>query len=398
MKNNELRFKQLERRPALVLPTEPFVLHNIGGHICSSIGSLAEKSLDKSRNLHLPGIIALQESFNCMSRFTSTVVLWFTGGVGSSMDHNMDKNMCSLKPGRRKFPLIVRHVTSGTKVKENDHPALLKKISSFMMKQLYREADKLRSLPFLSMSAVKIPPLNNLKSCEVGKRGRAGAFFPDLKWNSHKVEPHTGIEFPIVLPSIFNETRNPDPASEILVGTGSRTMRIVKIKSLKVYAFGFYIHPGAVCEKIGPKYASLPTSEIDKCSSLYDDLLSEDISMTVRLVVNCNGLRINTVKDAFEKSLRARLLKTNPHTDYACLSKFRSIFVRDIPIPAGTTIDFHRTSDWNLITEIGGNKIGSVQSRELCRAFFDMYVGDLPVSTQTKEEIGKNVAGIIRRC
>lgn len=29
------------------------------------------------------------------------------------------------------------------------------------------------------------------------------------------------------------------PAFQVLVGTGSRTMKIIKIKSLKVYAFGF---------------------------------------------------------------------------------------------------------------------------------------------------------------
>lgn len=31
-------------------------------------------------------------------------------------------------------------------------------------------------------------------------------------------------------------------------------------------------------------------------------------------------------------------------------------------------------------------------------AFFDMYIGDLPVSLQAKEEVAENVAGLIRRC
>lgn len=34
----------------------------------------------------------------------------------------------------------------------------------------------------------------------------------------------------------------------------------------------------------------------------------------------------------------------------------------------------------------------------LSGAFFDMYLGDVPVSEQTKEEIGRNVASIIRSC
>ncbi|KAK3027508.1 hypothetical protein RJ639_040223 [Escallonia herrerae] len=56
--------------------------------------------------------------------------------------------------------------------------------------------------------------------------------------------------------------------------------------------------------------------------------------MTVRLVVSCNGMKINTVKEAFEKSLRARLVKTNPDTDYDCLRTFRSLFSQDVPIRA----------------------------------------------------------------
>ncbi|KAJ6732551.1 FATTY-ACID-BINDING PROTEIN 2 [Salix purpurea] len=120
--------------------------------------------------------------------------------------------------------------------------------------------------------------------------------------------------------------------------------------------------------------------------------------MTVRLVINCKGIKISTVKDAFEKSLRNRLLKTKPGADYHCLTTFGSFFTKDIPLPAGTTIDFRQTADGKLITEIGGNQIGVVCSKDLCRAFFDMYIGDIPVSEQTKEEIGKNVASIIGKC
>ncbi|GMP84000.1 hypothetical protein CsSME_00037706 [Camellia sinensis var. sinensis] len=101
---------------------------------------------------------------------------------------------------------------------------------------------------------------------------------------------------------------------------------------------------------------------------------------------------------AFEKSLRARLVKANPDTDYHCLRTFGSFFAQDIPLHVGTVVDFRRTADGQLITEIGGNQIGTVYSKDLGRAFFDMYIGDVPVSEQTKEEIGRNVASIMRRC
>lgn len=34
----------------------------------------------------------------------------------------------------------------------------------------------------------------------------------------------------------------------------------------------------------------------------------------------------------------------------------------------------------------------------IAEAFFDMYVGDLPVSVQAKQEIASNVGGLIKRC
>ncbi|XVF35257.1 hypothetical protein REPUB_Repub18cG0129900 [Reevesia pubescens] len=191
----------------------------------------------------------------------------------------------------------------------------------------------------------------NRRPCEVGHQGCCSLSFLDLNWTRHAVEPRTGIEFPTILDNILDRQNNSSLASEVLVGIGSRIMKIIKIKSPKVYAFGFYIHPFSICQKLGPKYASIPVSELNKHNDFYQDLLREDISMTVRLVLNCNGMKVNTVRDAFEKSLRARLVKTNPNTDYHCLSTFGSYFTQDIPLPVGTIIDFQRTADGQLITK-----------------------------------------------
>lgn len=88
--------------------------------------------------------------------------------------------------------------------------------------------------------------------------------------------------------------------------------------------------------------------------------------------------------------------------------------------------------DLMFICAVEGNQLGVVQSKELCSkyhpfmfyyivhilisrsiytnkcgillllvfvgAFFDMYIGEIPVSEETKQEIGKNVASIMNRC
>ncbi|OMO86438.1 Chalcone isomerase [Corchorus olitorius] len=340
-------------------------------------------------------------------------------------------NQHGLKSGSCKSSVQVKHIASCKNNLAGFHfvpessgqsttPLDFGKISSYAMRHLFGGVEALQSLPLLSLAAALVPPFDNFSSkvlalplettevqmqecinqrpCEVGHQGCGSLSFLDLNWTRHAIEPRTGIEFPTILDNVLDRQNNSSLASEVLVGTGSRTMKIIRIKSLKVYAFGFYIHPYSLCQKLGPKYASIPVGDLKKHNDFYQDLLREDIGMTVRLVVNCNGMRINAVRDQFEKSLRARLEKTNPNTDYHCLSTFGSYFTQDIALPVGTIIDFQRTADGQLITKIGGNQIGAVRSKDLCRAFFDMYIGDPPVSQETKEAIGQNVASIMRRC
>lgn len=408
-----------------IFPMDPLVPHSFGTHFLSHIVSF----VDNSRYLCVPGTLALQEAFNCFSKFAGAFFIWFASGSNSNLNHKTLGRCDGSNPGKGDNELK-RIISQGQKFKgvldncicegKSGIPFILDKISRFSMKQFYREAEHLHSFPALSLAAALVPPLNNVypdvlavpleagevatqrcmsqRPCEIEHQGCNNISFQSLSWTGHAVEPRTGIEFPTILENTVAAENNSSFTSEVLVGTGSRIMKIIRIKSLKVYAFGFYVHPFDICEKLGPKYGSLPVCDLNKSHDFYADLLREDINMTVRLVVSCNGININTVKDAFEKSLRARLLKMNPDTDFSCLQRFGSIFSNDIPLHAGTTINFRRTADGSFITEIGDNQLGAVQSKELCRAFFDMYIGDIPVCEQTKEQIGENVASIMRRC
>ncbi|KAD6794848.1 hypothetical protein E3N88_05744 [Mikania micrantha] len=406
------------------------------------ISSLVDTSCYHSRHQHNPGSLTIQETVNYISKFTSSVLSWRASGPNTNMS-----------PKKREFSANPTYFSSKNhglssffisyRRKALEIPELFNKFSRFAIKQLLGKAKDLQFIPAISLAGNLVPPLDNLSKilavsnesvnviagrsinhnpCEVTQR-RCGDFDGNYSCLERAVEPRTGIEFPTILDNIFgasNSSLNTEvdflPAIllsskflgnwlsanqcmfQVLVGTGSKTMKIIKIKSLKLYAFGFYVHPYDVCNKLGSKYASLPEDEVTKHHNFYADLLREDISMTIRLVVSCNGIKISTVKDAFEKSLRARLVKMNPDTDYDCLRSFGSLFSKDIPIRAGTTIKFQRTSDGQFVTEIEGNRIGVVHSRDLCRAFFDMYIGDGPVSEQTKTEIGENVTNIMKRC
>uniref|UniRef100_A0A6N2NK33 Chalcone isomerase domain-containing protein n=1 Tax=Salix viminalis TaxID=40686 RepID=A0A6N2NK33_SALVM len=431
MRNNWLFFMDLDGESQYMFPLEPLLSQGFGANLFSQLSSFVDSPLHQSRFLYVPGTMAFQEALNRISKLAGGLIFWFTSASSSNLSRQISHNQRSPTPGScRSFA----HVNNSTSTRcdlagsgfgsvskgGSSPPVVFSTISRFVMRLLLREAERLQSFPFLSLAASLVPPFDNLASkaiaiplengdvqvhapmdprpCEDEHHGCSGLSFSDLNWTRHAMEPKTGIEFPMFLDNILSGQEGSRLTSEVLVGTGSKTMTIIKIKSLRIYAFGLYVHPSSVCEKLGPKYASIPIGELNKHRDFYEDLLREDIAMTVRLVINCKGIKISTVKDAFEKSLRNRLLKTNPAVDYHCLTTFGSFFTNDIPLPAGTTIDFRQTADGKLITEIGGNQIGVVCSKDLCRAFFDMYIGDIPVSEQTKEEIGKNVASIIGKC
>uniref|UniRef100_A0A7N0TWN5 Chalcone isomerase domain-containing protein n=1 Tax=Kalanchoe fedtschenkoi TaxID=63787 RepID=A0A7N0TWN5_KALFE len=422
MRNNWMFLMDFDGGSRHFLPADPLIANGLGIHLLSQITSFLDSSLYQSGNMH--GSVALREAFSYFSKFAGGLIFWFSTGSNSRSRHKLTGGTADSGNCRSSSRLkhSVRQDVSGFV-----HNLKLKSLSPFVFSKslgsifsdLLRDTNQLQSLPILSLAAALVPPFENLTSLaiplenthvnqmrgymelppgEIQRQGCGGLCFSDVYRKRYAVEPKTGIEFPVFLDNISSGTNSATVASEVLVGTGSKTMKIIKIKSLKVYAYGFYVHPHALCEKLGGKYASATVDELSEHQEFYRDLLREDIEMTVRLVVNCNGMKINSVKSAFEKSLRDRLLKTNPDTDFSCLSTFGSYFQQEIPIPAGTVINFRRTADGRLTTDIGGKQIGAVQSRDLCRAFFGMYIGDSPVSEQTKEDIGTNVANIITRC
>ncbi|KAI3882837.1 hypothetical protein MKX03_016633 [Papaver bracteatum] len=336
------------------------------------------------------GSLAVHQVFSHISKFAGALLLSIASGSNSISQNNVSGNSHS-----RHRVTGFRFCSGSTAIFNS--PALFATSMNSTMRHVLKEVDNhiRTSFPVLSLAASLVPPLNNLsfevnaipetakvemngggkdqRPCIIENRESANLSFQEIRREGNAVEPKTGMEFPTALQNVFTDAHNSDCLSEVLVGTGYRSMRIVMFKSIKVYAFGLYVHTDSLCEKLGPKYANVPIDELSDRQDFLQDLVREDIDMSVRLVVNCRGMRINAVRDALEKPLRARLLK-------------------------GTTIDVRRTMDGQLITRIDGKYIGAVPSKDLCMAFFDMYIGDVPVSMQARGEICKNVGSILRKC
>ncbi|XP_062233354.1 fatty-acid-binding protein 2-like isoform X1 [Phragmites australis] len=427
MKPDQLIFSNLDHDRGYIykFPPEFPMSHDLGLNIFSHVGALVGTSLRHHRQICSSGNLMVHGAFNRLNKLSRAFYFWLSrpsdpkifrwllaiAGPGSSSCQSNMKQVSSHMQNftRLQFGSLVRE--------EHAIQLLLARVANAMIGRLWNDFEQQHAFNLLTLSgaAAIVPPLENIspkmlaESIALGNidgytsrpadqpyvEGKClsctSVAVPSTIFKEDAIEPKTGIKFPAFLED------DSSSSATVLVGIGFKGMRIMRVKNLNLYAFGLYMQPNSICEKLGPKYASVPTTKLMDNPDFYNDLLRENLHMRVRLVVNYNGLSIGAVRDVFEKSLGLRLQKMNPNTDYHCLKTFGSYFTKDIPIPAGTEIDFCQTSDGQLITEIDGKQIGAVRSKDLCKAFFDMYIGDSPVSLEAKKDVAQNIAGLIGR-
>ncbi|PON84200.1 Chalcone isomerase [Trema orientale] len=200
------------------------------------------------------------------------------------------------------------------------------------------------------------------------------------------VDSRTGVSFPSVLAD-----------SRRLLGIGLRRKTILGLKNIDVYAFGVYADNNDVKKFLGEKYQKLSTSEIKENREFTDDLLENDISMTVRLQIIYSKLSIRSVRSAFEESVGSRLQKFGGSDNGELLQRFTSQFKDEYKIPRGSVIELARERGYVLRTTIDGKEVGSIQSKLLCRSILDLYIGEDPFDKQAKEDVKLNLVSLLQK-
>ncbi|XXG48535.1 hypothetical protein AAC387_Pa02g2958 [Persea americana] len=190
------------------------------------------------------------------------------------------------------------------------------------------------------------------------------------------IDPKTGVSFPPVL----ND-------SQRLLGIGMRKKSVLGLKNIDVYAFGVYADDNDIKKWFSKKYGKLTVSELKENKNFYDEVLSQDICMTVRLQIVYGRLSIRSVRNAFEESVGSRLQKFGGSDNKDLLQRFTSQFKDEYRIPRGCIIDLSKDHGHILCTKIDGKEVGSIQSKLLCRSILDLYIGDEPFDRHAKEEI-----------
>ncbi len=199
-------------------------------------------------------------------------------------------------------------------------------------------------------------------------------------------EPQSGTPFPVSLTPPGGTTRH------WIMGTGIRQRTIFRVK---IYAFALYVDPEGARASLS-RFAGVSTSTLERDESFYRALLDLGFPMTLRLVMT-RTVDGEDVADAFADAIRPRLVRAVTNTsdageDMAALEMFRGYFDVD-QVRTGTEVVFSCGPAGRLATLVGGDERPAIDSRALCRALFDVYLGDDPISRDGKRSV---IAGFPR--
>ncbi|XP_058109726.1 chalcone isomerase-like protein 1 [Magnolia sinica] len=198
---------------------------------------------------------------------------------------------------------------------------------------------------------------------------------------STEIEPKTGVSFPTKL-----EDRKQ------LNAVGLRKKSILGL-GLKIYSFGIYADNVKLKEllrlKIG-KSLEKPTKE------MYELVINSDVGMMVRLVLVFSGLTMSMVRKNFDETLGASLKKlTGGQKNNELVNKVMGAATDNIKLSSGSVIEITRFPGFILQAKVKEEIVSKVESELLCRAYFDMYLGDDPFDKEAKENFGMSLLSLL---
>lgn len=210
------------------------------------------------------------------------------------------------------------------------------------------------------------------------------ALVPGLAGAQTVTEPSSKVAFPVQVTPAMG-------AAETLTGVGIRTKTMLKVK---VYAFGIYIEPTAAREKL-TGFAGKDANALARDPKFYDALLAMQVPMTLRLVMTRN-VGGEDMAEAFDGALRPRVQKVARELPggEAALATFRGLFSLD-KLKKGTVLDFSCSPDGMLHSAVGGEQKPMLESKALCWALFDVYLGLQPIMPDGKRTVIARVPEIL---
>ena len=192
-------------------------------------------------------------------------------------------------------------------------------------------------------------------------------------------EPLSGTSFPVSLTPPGGATPH------WITGVALRQRTIFQVN---IYAFGLYVDAEGARESLS-RFTGMSASTLESDGSFYQQLLDLDFAMTLRLVM-LRAVDGDDLAEAFEDVLRPRLAGVVPGIDGSregdVLGRFRDYFDVEL-VEAGTEIAFSCGPAGRLVVSVGRAARPALDSLALCRALFDVYLGEDPISWEGKRNV-----------
>ena len=201
-------------------------------------------------------------------------------------------------------------------------------------------------------------------------------------------EPESGVTFPLALTPPGSATPH------WLMGTGIRQRTIFRVK---VYAFGLYVDADAARTALAD-FAGATAEALGRDERFTRRLLDLDFRMALRLVMT-RTVSGGDVADAFDEALRPRMSPTAGGADgdaaASALTTLRSYLDVD-EVQRGAEILFSCGPAGRLAMTVDGVARPPIESRALCRALFDVYLGEDPIEPEGRRNFIAGFAGLLQ--
>ena len=196
-------------------------------------------------------------------------------------------------------------------------------------------------------------------------------------------ERESGVTFPLAL------TPPGGAAPHWLMGTGIRQRTIFRVK---VYAFGLYVDADAARATLAD-FAGATAEALGRDGRFTRRLLDLDFGMALRLVMT-RTVSGGDVADAFDEALRPRMprAEAGAHDAAAALARLRGHLDMGA-VRRDAEIVFSCGPAGRLAMTVDGAARPPFESRALCRALFDVYLGEDPIERDGRRNL---IAGFAR--
>lgn len=180
-----------------------------------------------------------------------------------------------------------------------------------------------------------------------------------------------------------------------LTGTGIREKTIFAVN---VYSFGVYVD-GDKARELLAKWKGKKAKELQKDDALYSALLDDALTKELRIKF-CRSVDADDVRSAFEDSLTPRILEYKQKEQgtkeekLAVLNEFRKLFSLD-KVKDGNVLRFAWHPGGKLHTSINGEVQPVIESKALCWALFDVFLGKKPISSSGKKRLVERLPALL---